>query len=289
MATLNLSFRRRLPLVLQSEAAECGLACLAMVAGYHGHETDLLTLRRHYPVSLKGTTLAQVIELAGRLGFSARALRLELDELADLRPPAILHWDLGHFVVLKAVRGRKAVLHDPARGAVGLPLDEVSKHFTGVALELTPTAGFTRRKERERLPLSTLWGRQSGLKGLLAQIFAFSIALELFAILAPFFMQIVVDRVLVANDHNLLTVLGLGFGLLVVISTAVHAFRSWIILYLSTHLNYQMLSRLFRHLLHLPLDYFSKRHIGDIVSRFGSLHTIQNTLTLQPGWANRPC
>jgi ATP-binding cassette subfamily B protein RaxB len=278
---LHLSFRRRLPLVLQTEAAECGLACLAMVAGYHGHEVDLLTLRRRYPVSLKGATLGQLIELAGRLDFSARALRLDLHELEDLRPPAVLHWDLGHFVVLKAVRRRKLVIHDPARGVVIVPLKEVSKHFTGVALELTPSAKFTKRRERERLPLRSLWGKQRGLPGLIVQIFAFSIALEIFAILTPFFMQIVVDRVLVVDDWNLLTVLGLGFGFLMIISAGVTAFRSWVILFLSTHLNYQMLSRLFRHLLHLPLDYFTKRHIGDIVSRFGSLHTIQNTLTTQ--------
>src|SRR5699024_3485389 len=122
---LNLSLRRRLPLILQTEAAECGLACLAMVADYHGHEIDLLTLRRRYPVSLKGATLARLIELAGRLGFSGRPLRLELVELEHLKCPAVLHWDLNHFVVLKKVRGRRLVLHDPARGIVVLKPDEV--------------------------------------------------------------------------------------------------------------------------------------------------------------------
>jgi ATP-binding cassette subfamily B protein RaxB len=281
MITLNFSFRRRLPLILQTEAAECGLACLAMVAGYHGHDIDLFSLRRRYSVSLKGATLAHLIELAGKLAFSARALRLELNELQYLKCPAVLHWDLNHFVVLKKVRGRRLMLHDPARGAVILQSEEVSKHFTGVALELTPTPGFTRRKERQRLSLRSLWGGQAGLKSLLTQVFAFSIALEVFAILAPFFMQIVVDRVLVADDKSLLIVLGLGFGLLAIITAGVTAFRAWVILYLSTHLNYQMIVRLFHHLVHLPLNYFVKRHIGDIVSRFASLHTIQNTLTTQ--------
>ncbi|MGH8274549.1 MAG: peptidase domain-containing ABC transporter, partial [Gammaproteobacteria bacterium] len=232
-------------------------------------------------ISLKGTTLAQLIGMAERMHLSARALRLDLDMLGELRCPAILHWDLDHFVVLRAVRGRKVFLHDPALGAVALKFGEVSKHFTGVALELTPTPNFTKRRERERLPLRALWGGQGGLKGFLAQIFLFSIALEIFAILAPFFMQVVVDRVLVSDDGSLLTVLGLGFGLLMVITAAVTAFRAWVILYLSTHLNYQMLARLFRHLLRLPLDYFTKRHIGDIVSRFGSMETIQQTLTTQ--------
>lgn len=281
MSAPNLFLRRHLPLVLQTEAAECGLACLAMVSGYHGHEFDLLTLRRRYPISLKGMTLAQLIETAERLDLSARALRLELEDISQLKCPVVLHWDLNHFVVLKFVGKTRVKLHDPARGAISLSWEEVSKHFTGVALELTPTPKFARKAERTRLSLSALWGRQGGLSGFLTQIFLFSIALEIFAILAPFFMQIVVDRVLVSDSHNLLTVLGLGFGLLAIITAGVQAFRSWVILYLSMHLNYQMLSRLFRHLLRLPLDYFSKRHIGDIVSRFGSLRIIQRTLTTQ--------
>lgn len=278
---ISVSLRRRLPLILQSEAAECGLACLAMVAGYHGYDTDMVNLRRHHSVSLKGTTLAQVIHLAEALNFSARPLRLELENLADLRCPAVLHWDLRHFVVLKAVRGRKVYIHDPASGVRVLTLAEASKHFTGVALDLTPTPRFERRRERERLPLRALWGQQVGLKGFLAQLFAFSVALEVFAILAPYFMQLVVDRVLGGDDWNLLTVLGLGFAMLAVITAAVKALRAWVIVYLSTHLNYQMVSRLFRHLLRLPLEFFAKRHVGDLVSRFESLGTIQHTLTTQ--------
>jgi len=281
MTELHLGLRRRLPIILQTEAAECGLACIAMVAGYHGSVIDLLSLRRQHPISLKGTTLAQLIELAQRLDFSARALRLELEDLVRLKRPAVLHWDLSHFVVLKAVRGGKVWIHDPGFGAMSLSLAEVSKHFTGVVLELTPTSTFQPRRERERLPLTALWGQQGGLKGFLAQILIFSVALEIFAILTQYFMQLVVDRVLVTSNDNLLTVLGLGFGLLVIVAAGVNALRGWVILYLSTHLNYQMLSRLLRHLLRLPLDYFTKRHIGDIVSRFGSLRTIQQTLTTQ--------
>lgn len=281
MIELTAPLGHRLPFIAQTEAAECGLTCLAMVAGYYGCDLDLLTLRRHYPISLKGATLAQLMELSERMDMSARALRLELENLGKLKCPAVLHWDLSHFVVLKTVRGRKAVLHDPARGVVTLSLAEVSKHFTGVALELTPVPGFVKRTEREHLSLRTLWGQQRGLKRFLAQIFLFSIALEVFAVLTPLFMQIVVDRVLVADDWSLLTTLGLGFGILAVITAVVTAFRAWVILYLSTHLNYSMLTRLFRHLLKLPLSFFIKRHIGDIMSRFGSLQIIQQTLTTQ--------
>src|SRR5262249_33966461 len=133
---------RRLPILRQTEAAECGLACLAMIASYHGHRVDLNTLRRRYPVSLNGVTLKALIQVASQLHLSCRALRFELGHLGRLHLPAIAHWDMNHFVVLKAVTRRDAVVHDPAAGEKRYAIDEVSKHLTGIALELSPTEDF---------------------------------------------------------------------------------------------------------------------------------------------------
>ncbi len=105
-----------MPVILQTEAAECGLACLAMAASASGLQTDLPTLRRRFSLSLKGLTLADLVRMAGELGLQGRALRAELEHLPQLRLPCILHWDLNHFVVLVAVRGDRVVIHDPARG-----------------------------------------------------------------------------------------------------------------------------------------------------------------------------
>lgn len=124
--------------MLQSEAAECGLACLAMVAGYHGHRVTLSELRRRHAVSLKGTTLKTLIAIADALGFTSRPLRLELDDLPKLKRPCVLHWDLAHYVVLSRVTPRWVEVHDPASGLRRLTHAEVSKHFTGV-LTMTPT------------------------------------------------------------------------------------------------------------------------------------------------------
>jgi hypothetical protein len=127
----------RLPEIGQAAASECGLACLAMVASYYGRQSDLNSLRREYPVSLKGATLGMVMETASKPGLAGRPLRLEIEHLRSLRVPAILHWDMNHFVVLRQV-GRSG--DDPRSCPRGPPVQvrEVSKHFTGVALELTP-------------------------------------------------------------------------------------------------------------------------------------------------------
>jgi len=279
LAGLQFGSRRRLPIFLQTEAAECGLASLGMIACFHGHRIDLAGLRRRFTVSLKGSTLAYLIQAAGRLHLAPRPLRLELDELPKLRVPCILHWDMNHFVVLKAADARGAVVHDPAFGLRRLSMAEVSKHFTGIALELSPTSEFHPADERRRVRLRDLLGPVVGLKRSLAQVFVLAVALQTITIVSPFYMQWAVDGAVVSADRDLLTVLGLGFLLLALIQVALSCLRSWIVLYLSTTLNLQWLANVFSHLLRLPVSYFEKRHLGDVVSRFGTVNNIQRTLT----------
>jgi ATP-binding cassette, subfamily B, bacterial CvaB/MchF/RaxB len=280
MAALHFGwFKPRAPMLLQTEAAECGLACLAMVAACHGLVTDLPTLRKRFPLSLKGATLADLTRIAAQLQLTPRALRAELSHLSQLQLPCVLHWELNHFVVLTEVTSKGAVIHDPARGVRRLTIAEVSKAFTGVVLELTPAADFRPRVRKQTVTLRQLLGRVSGLKRSLLQIFALAFALEAFMLLSPFFMQWVVDGVLVSADRDLLVTLGLGFGLLVLIQVVTGAIRSWAVLYLSATLNLQWLSNVFAHLMRLPMPWFEKRHTGDVMSRFGAVQQIQQTLT----------
>jgi ATP-binding cassette, subfamily B, bacterial CvaB/MchF/RaxB len=118
MSVLHFALRGKLPVIQQTEAAECGLACLAMVASFHGHRIDLNTLRRRHPVSLNGVTLRSLIQVADHLRLVSRPLHYEMENLAQLQRPAILHWDMSHFVVLKSATRKGIVVHDPARGEV---------------------------------------------------------------------------------------------------------------------------------------------------------------------------
>jgi len=269
----------RVPVILQSEAPECGIACLAMVASFYGHRTDLSAMRVRLSPSLKGITLKNVAQIAETMGMTARGVQVPLESLGKLRLPAVLHWDMNHFVVLVRVAGRKITVHDPARGRRVLTLDESSRHFTGVAMEFTPTTGFQKKDEREKIKSWQLLGVASGLKGTIAQILVLSLALEVFAIAMPFFLQLTVDRVVVGRDRDLLTVLGVAFCTLVVIQVMVTAVRAWVGVYLSTNINLKLLTTLFNHMLRLPLAWFEKRNIGDIVSKFRSVDAIQRTLT----------
>ncbi|MGJ0193846.1 peptidase domain-containing ABC transporter [Pantoea sp. RRHST58] len=276
---LNFKWFNRLPLIRQSQAAECGLACLGMIANYYGHEIDMITLRRQFATSLKGATLADVIAMAQQLNMSSRALRIDLEELSKLRTPCILHWELNHFVVLKKVQGNKVTLHDPARGIRIMTLKEVSTAFTGVALELIPSATFEVKEEKARISMRKLVGSVTGVKSAFVQVLILSVALELFGVLSPFFMQWVMDMVLVSADYSLLTLLGVGFIMIALFQTMITALRSWVMSWFSSQLSVQWTINVCHHMLKLPLEWFESRHVGDILSRYGSLNTIQSTLT----------
>ncbi|RJT45632.1 peptidase domain-containing ABC transporter [Rahnella woolbedingensis] len=276
---LHFSWRHRVPQIIQTEAAECGLASLAMVFGYHGKHVDLQSLRQHYGISSRGATLRTLMDIATANEMKSRALKLDIDELNALKTPCILHWDLNHFVVLVGVKQGKVIIHDPAFGRRSLGMREVSEHFTGVALELWPDNGFTSEKPRVRLDLRKMMGNVSGLIPALTKIFCLSLMIESVNLLLPVGMQLVMDHVIPAKDPDLLTLICLGLLFFIIFRTGVSMLRAWTSLVMSTLIDVQWKARLFDHLMKLPLDYFEKRKLGDIQSRFTSLDTLRTTLT----------
>jgi len=276
---VNLSRAPRLPVVLASELAECGLACIAMVARFHGHDVDLNGLRQRFALSLSGMSLRSLIGLADQLGLSSRALRVELSGLQKVKAPAILHWDLNHYVVLRSVTSRSVVVHDPAIGVRRLTLDEASKHFSGVVLELAPAANFRVIHARAPIRLTSLWSQMTGFSNAFLHVILLSIVLQIAAFAAPFQIQLVVDEAVFHADQDFLIVLGLGFGALVVIQALVEAMRGWALRVFGHLLSFQIVGNLVRHMLRLPADFFEKRHVGDILSRIGAVQPIQEAIT----------
>lgn len=271
MVRLRAFFGSEVPFLAQSESAECGLACLAMIAGFHGHESDMFSMRRRFSVSSKGLNLAQLVQAAAKLNFSSRPVRCEPEFLHHLALPAILHWDMNHYVVLARVRRGQLTVHDPAAGVRTLAVSEVAKHFTGVAVEFQPTLRFVAKTERQAFSVRELLGRVRGLKGSLLQVFLLAFAMEMFGLLGPFLTQWVVDDALVSHDADLLLVLVIGILLLGCVRAAITQLRGWVLLYLSTNLGVQWSSNVISHLLRLPMAFFERRHLGDIVSRLGGV------------------
>jgi ATP-binding cassette, subfamily B, bacterial CvaB/MchF/RaxB len=276
---VNLSGRRKLSMVFASEAAECGLACIAMIARYHGHDVDLNGLRQRFALSLSGISLRSLMALADQLDFSSRPLRVELAALPRVQTPAILHWDLNHFVVLQSIGAKTAVIHDPALGVRKLAISELSKHFTGVVLELSPAASFRPIEAKAPVHLSSLWSRMSGLWNALAQVIALSAVLQIAAFAAPFQIQLVIDEAVFHSDQDLLLVIALAFGALVIVQASTEGLRGWALQVFGHLLSFQIVGNLVRHMTRLPADFFEKRHVGDIFSRLGAVQPIQQAIT----------
>ena len=268
----------RLPVILQADRAECGLACLAMVAGYYGHHATLRELRSRFRMSMRGATLRKLHDCAEQMGLNSRAVRVELVELKQLRAPAILHWEFDHFVVLKSVNRRGLSIVDPALGARRLSFDEVSGRFTGVALELAPTPAFTRKEAVDSVKLTSFLTAFKGLGGPLGAVFAMTVLLQVFALAMPLQMQFTVDQGIRQGDMNIVVALAVGFGTIAVISALTDYFRSLLVLYAGNTAAFRMVGGLAHHLLRLPDAWFTARHPGDILSRFNSITPVRDFL-----------
>lgn len=279
LGKMDLKLLRRIPLVHQTEASECGLACLAMICGYYGKNIDLIALRQRFNVSARGATLAGINDIAEQLEMSTRALALDLDDISALKTPCILHWDFNHFVVLVSAGNRRFVLHDPARGRRTVGLAEMSQYFTGVALELWPSSQFAAETVKNRVRLGTLIRSISGIKGALTKIFCFSLVIETINLVVPIGTQLVMDHAIPAGDKGLLTLICAGLLFFILLRTAISTVRSWSSMIMETLINVQWQAGLFTHLMHLPLSFFERRKLGDIQSRFDSLDKLRKTFT----------
>ncbi|QIY79559.1 peptidase domain-containing ABC transporter [Chromobacterium violaceum] len=269
--------------MLQAEAGECGLACLAMVSARLGRHLSLAELRQRFRVSVKGATLAQLARHAAELRLRARPVRLELEDLPDLALPAILHWDLNHFVVLHAVRrdwrGRVTLtVLDPALGQRRLSLEAASPHFTGIALELAAAADFEAGGHPPRASWRELLGQAPVFRRAIVQLGILAIALEIFALVAPLFNQYLVDELQDGVDPGVLTLLACGFAGVIATQSLIHWARSGLLIRWSAELGYRWTHKLHAHLIRLRASFFETRPLGDLASRFGSATALEAAL-----------
>jgi ATP-binding cassette subfamily B protein RaxB len=250
-----------------------------MVARYHGIDTDLGSLRRGLRPSLRGASLATLVEMASKTGLVARAIKIALGDLPTVQLPAILHWNFNHFIVLEAVKGDRFLVHDPASSTKWVDADTLSHFFTGIAVELRRVIDFESVHKPKPLRLTQLWSRLSGLKRALMQTFILSLVLQAVVVAMPYYMQLSIDRVLPIRDFHMLQMLAIGFALLTVLSVAASWLRSFVILSAGSSLNLALASNVARRLFRLPIEWFEKRRVGDILSRFQSIAPVREFLS----------
>ena len=268
------------PVYLQDTRNECGLACLAMVAHVYNADIDLYSLRHRFASSGQVLSLQGISEMAAQIGLQTRGIRCEPDGLKQLKHPAILHWQMEHFVVLVAVRARDCVIHDPNLGRLTCSWQEVNDKFTGVALELWPdSSGMRPHPAPARLGLKQLWVLLQRGRGQLYLLVLLTLALQTLVLLGPWHVQWTVDDALLSGDKAMISVLCMGFALLLLLRVAAHLLRGLVSLQLGFTLSFYLGGYLLQHLLRLPDRWFESRHVGDVVSRFASLQPVRDLFT----------
>lgn len=282
MIHLGLFGSRRVPFVGASEINECGLACIASVCEYFEGDVSLADVRRFADHNGRGETLLGLRNVAEQVGLASRAVRLEPRGLAALNKPALLHWDMNHFVVLERTSRDGIVIVDPAAGRVLVEWAEVDRSFTGVALELKPGKDWRIRSGPHRKvsvfdfvrPFSN-WRTETLL------IVALSLLLEVFVLLVPLQLQVSIDNAIQVSDARLVWVMGLGFALIVLIQAAVSTLRAWSTAVFGTRVGFELRDRFVRSLHSKTPMFFLKHHTADILNRARSVDTVQSLITAQ--------
>ncbi len=274
----------KVPVIMQMEALECGAACLAMISAYYGKWVPLEQVRIDCGVSRDGSNAKNILMAARNYGMEAAGYRFEPESLKNEGEfPCIIHWNYNHFVVLDGFRGDKAVLNDPARGTVSVSMKEFDESFTGIVLMMKPGESF----EPGGKPKSVLAFAASRLEGAKAAIIFVTLTTAisyLFSIINPVMTQIFMDRLLTGVNPEWL----MPFITVMAILAVVQIIVQWFSAVYSLKINGKMsvigsMSYMWK-IMRMPMEFFSQRMVGDLLSRQATNASIAQTLvgTLAP-------
>ncbi|WP_369515586.1 peptidase domain-containing ABC transporter [Providencia manganoxydans] len=266
-------------LVLQSESNECGLACIAMIAGYFKKRVDLVSIRKLYNTTNHGMTLKDIINTFDKIDMTARASRVEINDLFLLKQPAIIHWSFNHFVIIIKTTKKYAIIHDPSMGIRRVSLNELSNKFTGIIIEAWPTELFNTRPLKMDLTVLELFRGVRGIGPIIVGVLLISVIIELLSITVPIASQFTIDTLVKASDRDGIVIVGIIIIFALLIRGMLSVIRALILMSLRYILGIKWSEAFFNRLINLTLPFFEKRHIGDITSRFQSLSAIKETFT----------
>ena len=268
----------RFPFLKQHDQSDCGAACLGMICKYYKMPIGLNRLRDMSNVSRYGTSMAALAEAAETLGFVTRGVRTGYEALMRTELPAILYWEGNHFVVLYQINKKEVKIADPGVGIRKLSRAEFEKGWTNRALLLEYTDQVA-ENEPSQSSFKRFFPLIRPYTGILIEVLLASLVLSLFGLASPIFMQTIVDQVLVHHDEDLLNLMLVGMVVVALFQMGTSTLRVYLIGYVSARLSIAMLSRFYRHLLALSMQFFALRRTGDLTTRFRENATIRRLLT----------
>lgn len=280
----------KMPVILQNEIAECGLASVAMCFAKLGLDIPLTLLRKKYQFGSSGMSMADISTVCENEGMVGDAYELEIKHLPELPLPAILHWGLNHFVVLESVGKKSIVIHDPAIGKRVVSMDEVSKQFSGYAVSVergqhdefqaSKTSWETKKKQIiPPLSFSGIFKKSHGLgKGLLYLVTLTAIC-QIMVMAIPLITQTVVDDFIAVGENSHLYQLMIGGAGLMLFLFVVRMMRGWMSIVVGYHWHKGFSSYFFQRLVRLPMSFFESRNISDVNTKFRVLDKLKDSFT----------
>ncbi len=274
--------RRRVPVTLQLSAVECGAACLTMILEYYGRKTSIGECRDCAGAGRDGVTAQTIAKVARTYGLRVKAYSLEPKDFPYVRLPAIAHWNFNHFVIVERWSPKQVEIIDPAAGRRRLSAEEFDASFTGVVLTFEPGVHFERRRtSAQRSLYRYLLAYVLHTPGLLIQILAVSLVLQILGLALPVFTKVLVDQILPFQIVNVMPILGIGLVILILTQVVTGYLRAALLIFLQARIDVQLMLGFFEHLLALPLRFFEQRASGDLLTRIGSNLLMRETLTNQ--------
>jgi ABC-type bacteriocin/lantibiotic exporter with double-glycine peptidase domain len=275
---LDRNGKRRLEYVPQMQVADCGAATLTTVLRFFGHDARLDDVRAMLGLGRDGASIGGLRKVAEQFGLRARALRCELAEVKDLPRATVLHWNLGHFVVLDRCTPKGVYLVDPAVGPRMVTWAELGRSFSGVALVLEPTEEFVPLR-RDGNRLFAYFAALASHKGTMGRVLTISVLLRLLAAALPLLTALVVDRIVPRADGGLLMVVGVGLVAVIIFQLVSQLLRAHLLLELRTNLDVRLTLGFLEHLVNLPFIFFQTRSAGDLMMRVNSNAQMRELLT----------
>ena len=271
---------RKMPLVRQIDEMDCGAACLAMVCRHYGRAVSLSRIRQLVHTSLDGTSLRAIVAAASELGLAARSVKASPADFEKMPLPAILHWEGNHWVVIYDLTDKHARIMDPATGAVKVSRDELLKKWTGYAALFDYTEAF------EQAPvtkpgLAWLFPFFKPYARLMMKAVALAGIVSGLQMVVPVFTQIIIDRVVVEQDRELLGLLIIGMMIVLFFMTSATLVQRYLMSFAAVRIDSATLDHLTRRLLALPMSYFATRRTGDIQRRLDGMRQVREFLVQQ--------
>ena len=276
---------RRYACVRQNDQSDCGAAALATITLHHRVPIGLQQMRDLAGTDRIGTNLLGLLQAAEALGFSAKAVKGPFEAIAGVPLPAIAHLKtdegLGHFVVLHRVRKNSVVVADPGRGIQQLSRDAFCRRWTGYLMlvvpesKLSPAGSGSAPVSPGRRFLRLLGSHTS----VLVEALVCALLMTVLGISTSYFIQHLVDSVLVRNEGRLLNALGIGMVLIALFRTLFGAFRQYLLAHVGRKADLALIAGYARHLLGLPLRFFETRRVGEILSRVNDAAKVRDAIS----------